>query len=180
MIPAWVAFYDGLIAITLFLVGILGAYFHVLPSLTGFGIAMGGGTLVSILGIVIGIVAMFRTRAPQRAAGRPRAQVGLILSLIVFIPVLVLFLSGLKYPGINDITTDFTNPPEFTHAQELAQNHGRDMKYNQAKYAAIQRKGYPPLAPLHLNDSPPAAFERVGQLAASMPTWVITSTDPAT
>ena len=180
MIPAWLAFYDGMIAIALFLAGILGAYFHLVPSFVGFQMAMIWGTFIALIGTVVGIVAMVRTRAPERAGGRPRAKVGLIMSLIVFVPVAVLILSGLKYPGINDITTDFTSPPEFTHAQELPANRGRDLKYNVSRYMAAQQKGYPPLAPLHLSDPPPAAFARVQQAAAAMPTWSITSTDPAT
>jgi len=180
MIPAWLAFYDGMIAIALFLAGILGAYFHLVYPFVGFQIAMIWGTFIALIGTVVGIVAMVRTSAPERAGGRPRAKVGLTMSLIVFVPVAVLILSGMKYPGINDITTDFTNPPEFTHAQELPANRNRNLKYNQALYMAKQQAGYPPLAPLHLSDSPAAAFERVKQLAASMPTWSITSTDPAT
>lgn len=180
MIPAWLAFYDGMIAIALFLAGILGAYFHIVAPFVGFQTAMIWGTFIALIGTIVGIVAMVRTSAPERAGGRPRAKVGLIMSLIVFVPVAVLILSGMKYPGINDITTDFTNPPEFTHAQALPANRGRDLKYNQARYMAAQQKGYPPLAPLHLSDPPAAAFARVQQLAAAMPTWAISNADPAT
>ncbi|MGC1343244.1 MAG: hypothetical protein WA854_13010, partial [Candidatus Binataceae bacterium] len=146
MIAAWLAFYDGMIAIVLFLAGIIGAHFHLVAPFVGFVTAMIWGTLISLIGTVVGIVAIFRTRAPQRAAGRPRATVGLIMSLIVLVPVVVMVLSGLKYPGINDITTDFTNPPEFTHAQQLPENQNRDLKYDAAKYMARQQSGYPPLA----------------------------------
>jgi len=180
MIPAWLAFYDGMIAIALFLAGVMGAYFRLIAPFVGFQLAMIWGAFIALIGTIVGIVAIVRTSAPERASGRPRAKVGLAMSLIVFVPVAVLILSGLKYPGINDITTDFTNPPEFTHAQGLAANHARDLKYNQAHFMAAQQKGYPPLAPLHLSDPPAAAFERVKQLAAAMPAWSIASTDPAT
>jgi uncharacterized protein (DUF1499 family) len=180
MIAPWLAFYDGMIAIVLFLAGTLGAHFHLVAPIVGFTTAMIWGTLISIIGTIVGIVAFIRTRAPERAGLRPRATVGLIMSLIVLVPVLVMILSGMKYPGINDITTDFTNPPEFTHAQQLPGNQNRDLKYDAAKYMAKQQSGYPPLAPLHLNDAPAAAFDRVKQAAASMPNWTITSVDPAT
>ncbi|MFZ1887992.1 MAG: DUF1499 domain-containing protein [Candidatus Binataceae bacterium] len=180
MIAPWLAFYDGMIAIVLFLAGTLGAHFHLVAPIVGFTTAMIWGTLISIIGTIVGIVAFVRTRAPERAGLRPRATVGLIMSLIVLVPVLVMILSGMRYPGINDITTDFTNPPEFTHAQQLPGNQNRDLKYDATKYMAKQQSGYPPLAPLHLNDAPAAAFDRVKQTAASMPNWTITSVDPAT
>jgi uncharacterized protein (DUF1499 family) len=179
MIPAWLAFYDGMIAIALFLAGILGAHFYLVAPLVGFQMAMIWGLVISLLGTIFGVVAIIRTHAPMRAAGRPRAKVGLIMSLIVFVPIVVLVLSGIKYPGINDITTDFSNPPEFKHAQTLAGNHGRDLKYNASHYMEAQQKGYPPLAPLHLSAPPAAAFAQVKQAAAAMPTWTITSTDDA-
>ena len=102
-----------------------------------------------------------------------------MVGLIAFVPALWLVLAGPKVPAINDITTDFDNPPEFTHALEINQNHGRDMKYNRAKYADRQLRGYGPLAPLKLPDPPDEAFKTVQRTAAQMPTWTITMTDPA-
>ena len=59
-------------------------------------------------------------------------------------------------------------------------NHGRDMKYDRAKYAKKQLDGYGPLAPLKLSAPPDEAFQTVQHSAAQMPTWTVTTQDPAT
>ena len=94
--------------------------------------------------------------------------------------MLLLILTGPKVPPINDITTDFDNPPEFANAQQLNANHGRDMKYDKAKYADRQVQGYGPLPPLKMPEPPDDAFKAVQHAASQMPTWTITVTDPAT
>jgi uncharacterized protein (DUF1499 family) len=179
MILAWIALIGGIVALGLAVAGIAGAHFYFTTPFGGF-LAFAAGFLLSIIIVIVGIVAIVRTVAPERAAGRPLAWIGTVLSLIVLAPILTVILANHRYPAINDITTDFTNPPEFTHAEELAPNHGRDMKYNQAKYANEQLGGYGPLAPLSAAADPAAEFQKVKSVAAAMPAWKITFTDPAT
>jgi uncharacterized protein (DUF1499 family) len=84
-----------------------------------------------------------------------------------------------KYPAINDITTDFDNPPEFVFAQKLQHEPNRDMKYDKTMYADRQQAGYGPMGPLKERLEPTAAFERVKEVAQAVPTWKITYTDPS-
>jgi uncharacterized protein (DUF1499 family) len=132
------------------------------------------------LGFALGIVGILITRDPASAAIHARARTGTVLCLVVALPVLVIVLSGMKYPPINDITTDYQNPPEFTHAQDLPANHGRDMKYDAAKYMEPAKKGYPNLAPGKTIADAATVFAGVEKIAASIPDWRITSDDPKT
>jgi len=138
------------------------------------------GFLLSVLGSIVGIVALFRTRKPERSAGRNRALAGTVICAVIAVPMIALTIhNGVKYPPINDITTDVDNPPEFVFAQKLQPDPGRDMKYNKAKYADRQRAGYGPIGPIKERLEPSAAFERVTEVAQSVPTWKITYSDPA-
>ena len=104
----------------------------------------------------------------------------MLLGLAIVLPIFfVLFTHG-SYPAINDITTDFENPPEFVHAVELVPNQGRDLKYNRDKYMAAQQKGYPPLEPASIAGDAGTVFDRVSKVAATIPDWQITYTDPKT
>jgi len=104
------------------------------------------------------------------------------MSAAVAIPVAIMALKGMTagYPAINDITTDVKSPPEFVHAQLLAGNQDRDMKYDQARYAASQRAGYGIVAPLKEKMDPAEAFKRVQEVASQVPVWKVTYIDPAT
>jgi uncharacterized protein (DUF1499 family) len=178
MLPARLAYLDGLIAFALFAVGMLIAHFYLVAPLTGFGLYV-LGFFLSLIGIVIGLVAIFTTRKPETRAGRTRALVGTGLCLIVAVPIILTIVRSSKYPPINDITTDTENPPEFVFAQKLQHSPDRDMKYDKAKYADRQQAGYGTIAPLKEKLEPSAAFARVTEVAQGVPTWKITYSDPA-
>ncbi|HKM99954.1 MAG TPA: DUF1499 domain-containing protein [Candidatus Binataceae bacterium] len=179
MIFAWLAFFDGMLAFALVAAGILGAHFYFAAPFFGFQLFL-FGFLLSIVGFVLGPLGILMTRSGQRRIARPRALVGTALSAAIAIPVLVVVLSSAKYPAINDITTDFENPPEFVHAEMLVPNQGRDLKYSKEKYMPAQQRGYAPLVPGNVAGDPAAVFDRVRNIAATIPDWQITYTDPAT
>jgi len=176
---AWLAFFDALLAIAMIAAGIIGAHFYLVAPFMGFQL-FALGFLLSILGSLVGLLAVFLTRKPQLAAGRNRALVGTVVCLLIALPLIVTVLLSSKYPPINDITTDFDNPPEFVFAQKLQHEPNRDMKYDKAKYADRQLAGYGPIGPIKERLDPKAAFARVTEVAQAAPNWKITYSDPAT
>ena len=179
MVPAWLAFFDGMLAVTLVAVGIVGAHFYFTAPFFGFQLFL-FGFLLSVLGLILGVIGLLMTRSPARRAARPRAVIGTVLSLVIALPIFAILTRSGKYPPINDITTDFENPPEYVHAVQLIPNQGRDMKYNRDKYMARQQQGYPALAAETVNADPAAVFERVKNVAGSIPEWQTTYEDPKT
>ena len=176
---AWLAFFDALLAIAMIAAGIIGAHFYLTTPFMGFQL-FALGFLLSILGFVIGLIGILTTRNPQLAAGRRRATVATVISALIALPLIVTVLRSSKYPPINDITTDFDNPPEFVNAQKMQHEPNRDMKYDKAKYADRQQAGYGPIGPIKEHLSPADAFARVTEVAKASPNWTITYTDPAT
>jgi uncharacterized protein (DUF1499 family) len=148
-------------------VGPLLAHFRILPAIGGFVMFDLGG-LMGLMALVLGIV------AAVRGAGVGR---GLLLGGAVTVVFVAIAAPSGKYPPINDITTDTTNPPQFAKAATLDANQGRDMKYPGASFAAQQGAGYPDLAPLRLPVPPDQAFQRVEAAAKQMPNWEILRTD---
>lgn len=179
MIVAWLAFYDGLLAVALLAAGVVGAHWRYMTPLIGLSTFL-LGTLVGLIALLLGLIGILVTRNPTRSAARPRATIGTVLGLVTIMPVLLIIVTGPKVPAINDITTDFDSCPEFTHAQQLNANHGRNMTYDKAKYADRQLQGYGPLLPMTMPQGPDDAFKIVDQTAKGMPTWVLTVEDPAT
>lgn len=176
---AWLAFFDAILAIAMIGAGLVGAHFRLIAPFMGFQL-FALGFLLSILGFLIGLLAIFLTRNPQVSAGRNRAVMATLVCAVIALPLILTLLRSSKYPPINDITTDFDNPPEFVNAQKLQHEPNRDMKYNKAKYADRQLKGYGPIGPIKERLSPADAFARVTEVAKASPTWTITYSDPAT
>ncbi len=179
MIVAWLAFFDSLLAVSMLAAGIVGAHYRYTTPFTGFQMFL-LGFLMGFVAVLLGLIGIFATRTPMRAPARPRAVIGTILGLLVITPILWIMLTGPKVPAINDITTDFDNPPEFVRALQLNANHDRSMKYDRAKYADKQLNGYGPLAPLKMPEPPDDAFKAVQKTASQMPDWTITSANTST
>ena len=157
----------------------VGAHFRLVAPFMGFQL-FALGFLLSILGLLVGLLAIFLTRKPQSRAGRNRAILGTVVCAVIAVPIFLTLLGSSKYPPINDITTDFDNPPEFVNAQKLQHEPNRDMKYDKTKYADRQLKGYGPIGPIKEHLDPAAAYARVTEVAKASPNWTITYSDPAT
>jgi uncharacterized protein (DUF1499 family) len=175
---AWLALFGGLISVTLALAGIAASHYAVSSPFFGFLMFL-LSLAFAVLALIFSLVAllMMAFSSAHRIAF-PRALVGGTLSLLVVVPVVLIVVSH-PYPPINDITTDTTNPPEFIHAQELPANQGRDLKYDAAKYKAVQEAApaYKDLAPLKLDGSPDDVFKKTEIIVGEVPAWQITNTD---
>jgi uncharacterized protein (DUF1499 family) len=83
-------------------------------------------------------------------------------------------------PPIDDITTDTDNPPAFIAVVKLREaEDGNPSTYTSAETAALQKRGYPDLAPLSLALAPEKAFPLALATAKKM-SWTIVATDPTT
>jgi len=188
MILAWLTLFDGLLALTLAIVGVICAHAGVLPpfhlrlspALFGFYFVL-FGFFIAVLGLIIGVIALLVTfLMPSRWAGRAQAVIGTVLALIVVIPIVRIIRSTRQYPPINDITTDTKNPPSFMHAQTLPANQSRDMSYRPQMASAQEAAPvYRNLAPLKLPGSPDDVYKRVEIIAGEFPGWQVTYRDPA-
>ena len=83
------------------------------------------------------------------------------------------------FPSINDITTDFDDPPSLAFAAPARRaEHGSSVAYGGPGVAAVQKKSYPDVGPAMLGDPPVRAFERVLAAARALG-WKIIKSDPA-
>jgi uncharacterized protein (DUF1499 family) len=174
MVLAWLAFYDGLLGVALVAAGIVAAHFGLTPPFKGFQIFLVGFFFAGVA-IALGILGMLLTRGEERRGGQTRARIGLILGLLVAAPIVGVVLRHRAVP-INDITTDTHNPPQFVAALKMSPECGEGLAYN-PKFAPIQEKNYPGLAPITLDGTPNIVYKRVEILAGEIPNWSITRND---
>ena len=159
----------GILTVASLLLGPLLSGIRVLSPLLGFALASAGGAL-GIFGLLVGIVAAARGEVAA-------ALSGLVICGVVASLSLSFVLWARRFPPINDITTDTTQPPEFIRALSLTPNHGRDMSYPGESFARRQRAAYPDLPPLLLPLPPAEAFLFVEAVARTMPRWQLTSVE---
>lgn len=143
------------------------AYLGLATPLVGF-LVFAVGLLASLVGLVAGAMGLWATRTGE-VSGRGQALGGLLLGLLVLGVAANGASSGQGLPRINDITTDFDDPPGFVAAVELLANQGRDMSYPGESFARQQQAGYPDLRALETPLEPTAAFERVLDAIRNLP-----------
>jgi len=192
MIPAWLSISDAILAALLLGMGVVGAHVGAIPPMIGF-LAFLLSFVIAILALLFGLIGLARTSAAERRCGRPKAVAGIVLGLLIAVPVGFTMWRwwSMPYPNINDITTDYDNPPQFVNPPGLS---AASMKYDRARLEPIQTRYYPKLAPLRLDEKPDDAFAAVkaaadvpplvglqmtGQIPAG-PGWFIVYIDPAT
>jgi len=135
------------------------------------------GILEGLLALLIGLFALWRTRAGAGRTGRELAWLGVGSGAALLALLVVGLAGGGDGPRINDITTSPDDPPAFVAAQEAAPNRGRDMDYP-ANFAAQQRAGYPELSSIRVSSPPERALELARATAEELG-WEIVDVDPA-
>ena len=130
-----------------------------MPTLVAFTIIK-TALLAAMAALVLGLLATIGIwRYGQ--GGAARVVLGVTVSLVLLAAPLLLILKARDYPPINDVTTDATNPPEFS---ELAKQRGlgaNSATYPGERYANAQSRSYPDLNPMHIDRSVTETFELV-------------------
>ncbi len=177
MIPAWLSLLDAAIAAILVAFGILGAHFELIPALFGLQMFI-LGALLAVLGLLSGLIGIWRTADPTLRAGRIAAWIGVLVGLAIATPTAVVVVRNSRAPLLNDVTTDFADPPTFMRAGLLEGNRNRNLDYDRQRSEPMQKAAYGPIEPLEVSDPPPIAFNHVKIAASEMPDWRITYVDP--
>lgn len=147
---ARLAFFAAAVAV-LSIIIVRSGILEIAPAVATFGAAL-VFAVAAILLAFASFVAIWINGAP----GLGRAFLGLFLGLALIAYPAYIAVSARKLPQINDITTDFTNPPRF---DVLARLRPRDRINYPAFFADQQRKAYPEIVPLQLNLPARTAFD---------------------
>jgi uncharacterized protein (DUF1499 family) len=134
-------------------------------------------------GVAAALVAVLAIAVNARAIGKRHLAVAVLAFVIggatAYVPWHYDHMRG-TVPPINDITTDWENPPQFQAvlpARTAAE--ANSTTYAGAKVSEQQRKAYPDIVPLTLSLAPQAAFDRALAVAKDRG-WTIVASDLAT
>lgn len=165
-------FATGMGSMALMVAGVLLANKEIIPARVGM--------LFFVLAGLVGIVAIGCAAAVALRTHAFHISLIGVLGALPLMAVATAGIEGLRYPPINDISTDLEEPPAFVHAVTLPENAGRDMTFPQ-KWAGIIRKAerYKDLAPARVARPAPDVFETALRQAQQTKNWEVTYSDPA-
>lgn len=161
-------------------VGLVGIHLGALSPISGFQLFLLGTLPGGALALLLGLIGLLRTRASTGRAGRSRAWIGTLGGLAMLAIVLGAASSGRGAPAIHDISTDPSDPPQFSGVVATAadRQNGVDYPDGGPEVPAQQRKAYPDLEPIRLDLPPREALARARAAAESLG-WNVTTVDPA-
>jgi uncharacterized protein (DUF1499 family) len=148
------------------------ALLEIIPALATFGAALLFAGLAILLAFAAFVV-IWRQGIP----GLGRALLGLFLGVALLAYPAYLGIRALKLPPISDVTTDTANPPRFETLARLRPR-GRT-EYPGPAAAALQRSGYPDIAPLELEVPTRVAYDAALALVTKRK-WSVSDTRPPT
>ena len=131
----------------------------------GFGL-FGLGLFSAIVAGVLGLAALYTTRAAAQRTGRSLAYVGIAAALAAFAIVGVGRGPGADAPPINDISTDLVDPPAFPSDPS---GRGRDMAFPAGFAEQIKATpSYQDLQPIRVARAPADVLREAEQAARSL------------
>jgi uncharacterized protein (DUF1499 family) len=147
---------------------------------TSFWYFMQPAAYLGIAAGVVSLLALFWWPSIGNS-GRAMALAGVAVGVVMFYVPWSYYHTLGAVPRIHDITTDTANPPTFSAAvlSARAAEKGNSTDYDQ-KVAALQKQGYPDLAPVKTALPPDQAFGRALAAAQGMSGWTIVTNDAAT
>jgi uncharacterized protein (DUF1499 family) len=137
----------------------------------GFGVlSLGVGALL------VGVGGSLASLMAGGSRGLATLTLGLALGAAV-VPVSLL-VRARRVPVIHDITTDTEDPPAFVAVLARRAPGDNPPAHGGAEVAAAQRRAYPDLSRLDLDEAPAAALARAREAARGLG-WEIVAEDPA-
>lgn len=137
-------------------------------------LGLGSGVIAGFLAVVSGLLGVFLAIRSRQDRVMP-ILVGPLLGLLVITPVVLVVWAGAGVPPIHDISTDLQDPPQFVAIKALRTSaHNPLDRKMPHDLAALQRAGYPDLAPALVNQPMDQVFE-VAVLLVKKRGWEIVS-----
>lgn len=155
--------------------GVALAHFGVLPPIGGFAL-FGLGLLTALIAGLLGLAALYTTRAAANRSGRGLAWLGIAAAVVTVAVVSIARQPGAGLPPINDISTDLSDPPAFASDPS---GRGRDMSYPAGFADQIKATpAYQDLQPIRVARAPGDVL-REAESAAKAIGWDVAEVDAA-
>jgi len=152
------------------------AHFGVLQPLGGF-LLFALGLLTALIAGLLGLGALYTTRAGSNRSGRALAFVGVLAAVVAIGIVAIARQPGAGLPSINDISTDLSDPPAFPSDPAGGD---RDMSYPAGFAEQVKATpAYQDLQPIRFPRPPADVFADAEDTVRRLD-WELASTDPAT
>ncbi|RME98562.1 MAG: DUF1499 domain-containing protein, partial [Alphaproteobacteria bacterium] len=144
------------------------------PALYIFGLSI----VMAVVALLLACVSM-TTIWREGLKGMNYAVTGIIISLMVLAGPLWYLPRLFTQPRINDVATDTLSPPQFQVLSVVRPSDARPASYPGRKFAELQQRAFPELAPMHVERSGLETFKLVRDAAERLGWEILSEIQPA-
>ena len=168
------ALYIGLIAAVALPVGALGHRVRLWDHMLGLTLVF-SGTVLAVLGLVLGAAAFIFALTRKRPADRVPALVGVVAGVLVLGWMAVPYNKAVSLVPTHDISTDTVDPPAFDVLVERRPPGSNSLVYTDEE-AAMQAEGYPDITSIVSSGELEGEVARAADIARALG-WEIANED---
>jgi len=164
----------AVVALVLLPMGALGSRLGIWSFGTGF-LFLGGGAVLSIIGLLGGIAGAVVSLRSGRQADRAPLAIGAAVCAGIVVLLGMQFNTARSVPPIHDISTDPDEPPAFEVVTSLRGAGSNPLAYDAEKLAPAQRGAYPWVVPLHVGAEPRVVFDATLEVLSALGLEIVNS-----
>ena len=154
-----------------------GARLGIWEPIVGFGLIRTYMNPIAYCVFGLGVVGLIYQLVSRNRSGAVKAGIATLVGVGLMAPTIYAQIQPpVRYPPINDITTDTSNPPVFIVLDESRTGSKNTQVYGGPEVAAVQAEAYPDIAPIQSNKSASEAFAEALRIGKKMG-WEIVAQD---
>lgn len=156
----------SVIALVLLFLGPIGTRLGVWGFQTGLLLMIPAGTLLAAIGLLVGLISIFVSKKRGFDGDPPTLFISIAICALILVSMGIQFQKGTSVPPIHNISTDVSDPPQFTQAiVELRGESSNPLTYDADEIGTQQVAAYPEVKSLIL---PATKAETVGSIVAAL------------
>jgi uncharacterized protein (DUF1499 family) len=133
----------SVVALVLLVLGPVGTRLGIWGFQTGLLVLIPASVLLATIGLLVGVVSIFVSKKRGFTTDLPVLFVGIGICGVIVAVMFVQFLKGTSVPPIHNISTDVTDPPQFSAVVALRGEGTNPLTYDAVELGPQQQAAYP-------------------------------------
>jgi len=165
----------SVIALVLLILGPVGTRLGVWGFQTGLLLIVPAGVLLAAIGLLVGLISIFVSKKRGFVGDPPMLFISIAICAVILVTMGMQFQKGTSVPAIHNISTDVSDPPQFTQAiVELRGATSNPVDYDPDELALVQQGAYPEVNTLRVNSLKEETVGRVVRVLEDMGLEIVT------
>jgi uncharacterized protein (DUF1499 family) len=143
----------SVLALVLLLVGPIGTRLGIWGFQIGLLVLIPGGVLLAAIGLLVAIIGIFVSKKRGFTSDLPALLTSIVICGVILGGMGVQFSKGASVPPIHNISTDISDPPQFSAVVAIRGEGTNPLDYDSAKIGPQQEAAYPDVQTLVLPGS---------------------------